>query len=319
MLPRQSRALVIGGLGFIGINLTSRLAEHGTRVTVFNRPGERHRDAAAECERWGARVVTGDVRDVDAIAEAVQNQDVIFDLAGQSGAVRSMEDPWTDLDVNCRGTLVLIEALRKFNAGAKLVFAGSRLAYGHTGSDPVVETDPLRPACIHAVHKVAAEQYLNIYARVYGLRCAIGRLTNPYGPGQPRERSAYGVVNRLIHLALAGETLRIYGDGRQLRDYIYVDDAVDALVALADSGCDGGVFNIGSGVGTPLVDMAQAIVGLAGGRVEFVDWPRLAELVETGDFVADIDRIRRTTGWQPRVSLHDGLQRTVAFYRAQAA
>jgi UDP-glucose 4-epimerase len=178
----------------------------------------------------------------------------------------------------------------------------------------------MNPTCIHAVHKAAVEQYLQLYANVYGLRCTTARLTNPYGPGQPRERTAYGVVNRLIPLALAGEPLRIYGDGRQRRDYIYIDDAVDALVALADRAADGGTFNVGSGVGTPLVDMAHAIAEIAGrGRVEFVGWPRLAELVETGDFVASIDRIGSVTGWQPRVSLRDGLQRTIAHYRAHAA
>lgn len=317
----MKHAAVIGGLGFIGINLTEHLAKRGVRVTVVTRSLDRYRAAAADCEQWGVGVCEGDLRDAGAMRAAVAGQDVVFNLAGRSGAVQSMEDPWTDLDVNCRGNLVLLEALRAHNPAAKLVFAGSRLAYGRAGADPVAEDRTVDPLCVHAVHKIAGEQYLKLYGRLFGLKFTVARLTNPYGPGQRRERDAYGVVNRLIHLALSGQTLRIYGDGRQRRDYIYIDDAVDALISLGEAGAaNGRIFNVGSGVGTPLVDMAHAITSIAGGgRIEFVPWPPLAERVETGDFVADIGRIRREIGWAPRTALHDGLRRTVAFYRAQAA
>jgi UDP-glucose 4-epimerase len=318
---RDRRVLVIGGLGFIGVNLTARLAELGARVTVVNRAVDRHRAAVTDAVTRGIRVHEGDLRDAEAMRQAVAGQDAIVNLAGQSGAVQSMEDPWTDLDVNCRGNLVLLEALRRHNPAAKLVFAGSRLAYGRTGSDPVAETETPEPLCVHAVHKLAAEQYLKVYAQAYGLRFAVARLTNPYGPGQPRERTAYGVVNHLIHRAVSGEPLRIYGDGRQRRDYIYINDAVDAIVRLAaEPASDGRVYNVGAGVATPLVEMAQAVSQFVGGaRIEFVEWPPLARQIETGDFVADIARIHRDTGWEPRVPLHEGLQRTVAFYRAQVA
>jgi UDP-glucose 4-epimerase len=252
---------------------------------------------------------------------AVAGQDVVFNLAGQSGAVRSMEDPFTDLEVNCRGNLVLLEALREENRSARLVFASSRLAYGRAGADPVTEDHMASPTCMHGVHKLAVEQYLQIYRQVYGLACTTARLTNPYGPGQPTERTTYGVVNRMIHQALAGDAIPVYGDGRQRRDYIFVDDAVAALVRMAELPASAGrTYNVGSGVGTPLVEMARAITRIAGsGRLEMIEWPQLAEQIETGDFVADIGRIRRELGWEPRVSLAEGLERTVAFYRAHAA
>src|SRR5262249_10118760 len=140
-------------------------------------------------------------------------------------------------------------------------------------------------------------------------------------PGQPRERTTYGIVNRLIHLALSGEALPVYGDGGQRRDYIYIDDAVEALVRLGEADeANGRIYNVGSGTGTRLVDMPGTITGIAGaGRVELVAWPEVAERIETGDFVADIARIRRELGWTPRVALADGLTRTVAFYRAHVA
>jgi UDP-glucose 4-epimerase len=318
---QHRRVLVIGGFGFIGINLTERLRALGARVTVATRSVDRHRAVAADAEARGTRVVECDLRDITAMRAAVAGQDLVVNLAGQSGAVRSMEDPFTDLDVNCRGNLVLLEALREENPSARLVFVSSRLTYGRVGAGLVTEDHLPSPTCMHAVHKLAVEQYLKVYGQVYGLACTIARLTNPYGPGQPSERTAYGVVNRMIHQALAGERILVYGDGCQRRDYIYIDDAVAALLKLAESPDSAGrTYNVGSGVGTPLVDMARAITAMAGrGRLEMVAWPPLAEQIETGDFVADIGRIRREVGWEPRVPLADGLERTVAFYRAHVA
>ena len=317
----QRRVLVVGGFGFIGVNLCERLRTLGARVTIATRAVDRHLAAAADAEARGTRVVEGDLRDAGAMRAAVAGQDVVFNLAGQSGAVLSMEDPFTDLDVNCRGNLVLLDALRAANASAKLVFVSSRLAYGRVGDGPVNEDLVPDPTSMHAVHKVAVEQYVKIYGRVYGLACTIARLTNPYGPGQPSERTAYGVVNRMIHQALEGGRIAVYGDGRQRRDYIYVDDAVTALLKLAESRDSAGrTYNVGSGVGTPLVEMARAITAIAGGgSLEMIAWPPLAERIETGDFVADIGRIRREIGWEPCVPLDEGLRRTVAFYRAHAA
>ncbi|MEO8678930.1 MAG: NAD-dependent epimerase/dehydratase family protein [Vicinamibacterales bacterium] len=312
--------LVVGGLGFIGVNLTAHLARVGARCTVLTPSLERHAETARRFTSQGVHLVEGDSRDQVLVGQLVRGQVVVFNLAGQSGAVRSMEDPWTDLDVNCRGTLVLLEALRAENPSAKFICAGSRLEYGMPARLPVTEDDLGDPLCLHAIHKRTVEQYLELYRKLFGLRYAVARVTNPYGPGQPKGRSAYGVVNRLIHLALADEALTIYGDGAQLRDYIHVDDVVLALVAMAESSAaDGRAFNVGSGSGTRMVDLADSIVAIAGGgRVTHVEWPTLAAQIETGDFVADISRIRRELGWVPAIELHDGLARTVSAYRAGA-
>jgi UDP-glucose 4-epimerase len=318
---RDRAVLVIGGLGFIGGRLVDTLANRGARVTVLTRSRDRHRDAAVDYEARGVRIVEGDVRDSSSVEAAVRGQHVVFNLAGQSGAVRSMEEPWADLEVNGRGMLTLVEALRRVNRDVRVVFTGSRLEYGRVGPDPVAETHAVDPLCVHAIHKLMAEQYLRLYERLYGISFAVARITNPYGPGQPQSRTDYGVVNRLIHLALAGETLPIYGDGRQRRDYIYIDDVVEALLALGSPGTGASaVYNVGTGIGTSIADMATAITRAAGGgRLEFVPWPPLAEQIETGDFVADITRIRTQHGWQPAVTLDEGLRRTVAFYRTHVA
>jgi len=318
---RGCGVLVIGGLGFIGGNLVSRLAELGARPTVVTPARARHPNRAREYETRGIQILEADIRDASAMAIAVAGQDLVFNLSGQSGAVRSMEDPWADLDVNVRGTLVLLEALRAMNPAAKLVGVGSRLQYGRARALPVNEDQDAEPLCLHAVHKATVEQYLGVYQRLYGLRYAVARVTNPYGPGQPPARTAYGVINRLIHLAIAGEVLTIYGDGAQLRDYVYVDDLIEALLLLGSSEVSNGrVYNVASGHGTSLADVARAVVEVAGsGRIEHVDWPPLAAQIETGDFVADISKISRELGWRPAVALREGLERTVAAYRAHVA
>src|SRR6185295_10409518 len=163
-----------------------------------------------------------------------------------------------------------------------VVFPSSRLSYGRVSELPVAETHPMEPRDIYAVHKAAGERYHQIYHRVHGLRTTVLRITNPYGPGQPADRREYGVVNAMVHRALAGEALTIYGDGRQLRDVVYIDDVIDAfLAAAATDATDGEVYNVGSGVGIPLVEVAHAIVRVAGrGRVEHAPWPVLAERIE---------------------------------------
>jgi len=313
--------LVIGGLGFIGRRLVETLTERGAQITVMTPSRERHRDTARSQEARGVRIVEGDGRDRSALEAAVEGQHVVFNLAGQSGAVRSMEQPWVDLSVNVGGMLALVEVLRRRNREARVVFASSRLGYGRGGPEPIAETHPVNPMCLHAIHKLVAEEYLRLYERLYDIPYVVARITNPYGPGQPRARTDYGVVNRLIHLALADETLPIYGDGHQSRDYIYIDDVVEALLAMASTGGKmSGVYNVGTGIGTRIADMAAAITRAAGGgRVTFVPWPPLAEQIETGDFVADITRIRAELGWRPQVPLEEGLRRTVSFYRAQVS
>jgi UDP-glucose 4-epimerase len=302
--------LVIGGLGFIGVNLTQALLATGARVTVLTPSRDRRRETAAFVEGRGAAVIEGDIRDGAAIAAAVTGQDVVYALAGQSGAARSMEDPFTDLDVNLRGNLTVLEALRTRNPEAKLVFPGSRLQYGRAGSAPVVETDAMQPVSIHGAHKAAVELYLAVYRDAYGIRSTCVRITNPYGPGQRLDQRPYGIVNRMVQLALADLPIPVFGDGAQLRDYVFIDDVVQALLAVGQPGAtDGHAYNLGSGTGTRLVDMARMIQRAVGaGTVTFAPWPPLERRVETGDFIADVSRLTASTGWRPRVAIEDGLR-----------
>jgi nucleoside-diphosphate-sugar epimerase len=255
------RALVVGGLGYIGTNLVTALFDAGADVSVVTPVRGRHHTQWATIEERGGRMIEADVRHLDAMRAAVSGQDVVFNVSGQSGALQSVQAPMLDLDVNCAGNLALLEAIRLGAPSAKLVFAGSRLVYGAPHTLPVSEDHALAPLCPHGVHKAMVEHYLTIYRRLHNIRATALRITNPYGCGQPAERRAYGVINFLIHRALADQSLPIYGDGAQLRDYVFIADVVVALLlAGADQRSDGRVYNVGSGVGTSMIDMAQLVV-----------------------------------------------------------
>jgi UDP-glucose 4-epimerase len=311
------RICVIGGLGFIGVNLAERLLADGAVVTILTPSRQRHADAATGLEQHGARIIEGDIRDQALMATLVDGQQLVFNLSGQSGAVRSMEDPWSDLDLNLRGNLVLLESIRAASSRPKLIFAGSRLQYGKPETIPVREDELGEPLCIHAIHKRTVEEYLKLYAHLFGVRYSIARITNPYGPGQPAGRTAYGVINRLIHLALADQAMTIYGDGTQQRDYVHVADVVDALLVIGLSDrADGRAYNVASGSGARMIDVANDIIRIAGGgRIDHVEWPLLAKQIETGDFVADVSRAAQELGWTPKWTLRAGLEDTIAHYR----
>jgi len=313
------RFLVLGGLGFLGANVSKRLRAGGSDVTAATRSLAAHPATASAFASDGIHAVEANLMDGAAMARLVPGHDVIINLAGESGAVRSLEAPLVDLDGNCRANLVLLDAIRAHNPAVKLVFVGSRLQYGKPIALPVTEDHPRQGLSVHAVHKNAVEEYLRVYADLFGLRYTVARVTNPFGPGQPASRVNYGVVNRMIHLALADQPIPIYGDGMQQRDYVYVDDVSQALVQLAESdAANGRAFNVGSGTGTALIDMAHAIIRAAGGgSITHEPWPRLAEQIETGDFIADITRIEREIGWRPNTNLSDGLASTVAYQRVQ--
>ena len=311
----KKRVLVTGGLGFMGFNLVRTLETAGAHLGVLSHswpPGLE----SVESILGGVSFFKGDIRDPAVVDEAITGHELIFHLAGKSGPVASNASPLDDLDVNSRGTLTLLESCRRLNPGVKVVFPSSRLVYGAAAKLPVTEAAPTAPLSIYGIHKLAAEQYLLLYQRLHGLRATILRITNPYGPFQRPEQNRYGIVNWFIHEALHGHTLTVYGDGEQLRDYIHVDDAVDAMLTagLAPE-ADGKIFNVGSGRGVSFVEMAEHIIRSAGrGRVKHVEWPADAALVETGDFVADTSLIAASLGWKARIPLESGIEDVIARY-----
>jgi len=241
---------------------------------------------------------------------------VVFHLAGQVGYVDAKDKPFVDLDYNGRGTLIVLEALRELAPAARLLFASSRLVYGPITAIPVREDHPTSPLSLYAIHKLLGEKYLGYYAHEFGIHGTAVRIPNPYGPRQQMKHSKYSIVGWFIRQALEDKTITVFGDGRQERDYIYIDDIVDALLRLPLSATVGEVYNIGSHERVRFVDMVDAIIRAAGsGTKEHVPWPADYERNETGDYIADTSKIKAATGWEPSVGLTEGLKRTVEYYK----
>jgi UDP-glucose 4-epimerase len=311
--------LVTGGAGFIGSNLARRLVGLGARVAVvdsFVPDSGGNRFNLSDLEgRVDVHVL--DMADEDAMREPVRGRALVFNLAGQVSHLDSMRDPYGDLQINCRAQLGLLEACRKHARGAKIVFAGTRQQYGRPEYLPVDERHPIRPIDINGIHKAAAEAYHLLYGRLYDLRATSLRLTNTYGPGQLMRHGRQGFVPWLIRLAIEGKQIEIFGDGRQVRDFTYVDDAVEALLSAGvRPEADGEAFNLGGERPYSLIEFVEILIGaVGGGSFARVPFPEDKRSIDIGCYYADTSKIKSALNWQPAVPLAEGLRRTVEYYR----
>jgi nucleoside-diphosphate-sugar epimerase len=304
-----SRCVVFGASGFLGSHIARALAGAGADVVGFDL-----REPVTP--RAGVAHVSGDMTEPAAVRRVIDGADHIFAFAGGSGALRSLADPLADLHTSCEAQLVLLEAMREVAPGASVVFPGSRLEYGRARQLPVSEEHRLAGTSPYALHKIACDGYHNIYAEAHGLHTVVLRISNPYGAHTAGDaaRHGYGIVNRFVDMAMAGETIPLYGGGGQLRDLVFVDDVVSAalLASVADAAW-GRSVNIGSGVGVSLRSMAEAVVAEVGMGAVDVDapWPADAAAVETGDFYFDVSLAGEVLGWKPSVGIEEGVRRLV--------
>ena len=312
--------LITGGLGFIGSNLAIRLVELGAEVTLLDSMLPLYGGNLFNIEpiKDRVRVNFSDIRDRHSMNYIIPGQDYIFHLAGQVSHVDSILDPFTDVDININGTLSVLEACRQFNPSAKIIFTGTRGQYGPSIKLPVDEDAPTNAKGIYAITNLAAEKIILMYHEVHKLPGVCLRITNTYGPRHHMKHDRYGVVNWFIRLALDDQVISIMGDGRILRDFLYVDDLVEVLLLTAASEqAYGQIFNAGTGIPTDFITLGETIVRLAGsGRCEFVPFSKERKQLEPGDYYTDIARIRTMLGWEPKVSLEEGLRRTIDYYRA---
>jgi len=317
---RGRRVMVTGGLGFIGSNLARVLVELGADVLLVDSLIPAYGGNLFNIDGLADRlqVNVADIRQQSTMNYLVQGREVIFNLAGQVSHIDSMLDPYTDLDVNCRSQLTILEACRNHNPSVKVVYAGTRQVYGRPDSLPVSESHLVRPTDVNGINKAAGEYYHLVYNNVFGVRACSLRLTNVFGPRQLVKHNRQGFIGWFIRTAIENKTIQLYGDGSQLRDLVYVDDAADAFLrAGASDACNGEVFNVGGAAPISLKDLAATLVEIAGaGRVECVAWPADKKAIDIGSFYADSTKLAAATGWAPSVSLPDGLRRAVEFYRA---
>jgi UDP-glucose 4-epimerase len=319
-LFRSKKVLITGGCGFIGSNLAMRLVNEGAKITLVDSllpqyGGTLHNIASI---RSRIHLNISDVRDENSLKFLVKNQDYLFNLAGQNSHLDSMRDPHTDLDINARAQLSILESCRLYNPEVKIVFSSTRQVYGRPHHLPVDEDHPTSPVDVNGIHKVAGESYHTLYNSVYGVRVVVLRLTNTYGPRMRVKDARQTFLGIWIQSVLNGEPIRVFGDGSQLRDFNYVDDVVDALILSAiDDRANGEVFNLGSDTPTSLGRVAELLVSIAHqGSIEHVEFPRDRKVIDIGDYYSDFSKIRSALGWRPRVSLEEGIRRTLDFYRA---
>lgn len=316
----KKEILITGGLGFIGSNLAYQLVSYGAKVlsvdslipeyggNLFN-----IKDIEKKIE-----VNIADVRDAYSMRYLVQGKDYLFNLAGQTSHTDSMNDPYTDLEINCRAQLSILETCRKYNPTIKIVFASTRQIYGIPDYLPVDERHLLHPIDVNGINKMAGEWYHILYNNVYGIKSCALRLTNTYGPRMRVKDARQTFVGLWIRQLVEGEEIKVFGDGKQLRDFNFVDDVIEALLISAVSEeAYGQVFNLGcNNDPINLKDLAKLLIEINGdGSFSIVPFPPERKKIDIGDYYADFRKIRSKLGWEPKTPLREGLARTLEYYK----
>jgi UDP-glucose 4-epimerase len=330
------KILITGGAGFLGSNMTRTLIESGASVVVLD---NFHPDYGANLYNFlgiekQVEIQKGDILDEQLIKKLASNADLIFHIAAQCSHVDSMTNPWLDLDFNCKGTLCVLEAAKASPKQPPIVYAGTRAIIGAPLHLPAAESTLPNPVDIYGVNKHAAELYGAVYSRVHKIPFVSIRLTNSYGARHQMKNGKYGILNWFISLGLQGKPIKVFGTGEQLRDYLYIDDAVEAFLKsgefafqmktkpslypktqLSGQNIPYAVFNIGSGKGMRFVDCAAKVAEETGGKLEMIEWPKDRAAIETGDFVSDGTAAAEALSWKPKTGFDVGLKKTVSFYR----
>jgi UDP-glucose 4-epimerase len=313
------RVVVTGGLGFIGSNLAHSLVEGGAEVAIIDSLDPRSGGDIANIKGIddSVELVSADICEFDAVASVVQNAAFLFHCAAHTSHPYSMRDPQLDVTVNCIGTLNILEALRRFQPAARLVYVGTSTQIGPMIAKPITERHPVAPVDIYSANKAAAEYYCCIYASAYDMAVNSVRLPNVYGPRANISSPDFGFINYFIGLALRDQSLTIYGDGEQLRSVLYVQDAVTAFALAAQANSRGKIWFAGDDRSVSVKELAESIVATCGaGRVLHVEWPDDRKRIDVGDIVIDSAQIKADLGWKAAVGLEEGMRATVGYFRA---
>lgn len=317
------QVLITGGLGFIGSSLARALVGQGAHVTLVDSLIPQYGGNTYNIHDIRDKVTVNvcDVRDRFAMEYLLRGKDYLFNLAGQTSHIDSMNDPQTDLDINATAQLSILEACRKTNPGIKIVFASTRQLYGKPDYLPVDEKHPIRPVDVNGINKLAGEGYHLLYNNVYGIRTCALRLTNTYGPGMRVRDARQTFLGIWVRLVLEGKPIKVFGNGLQLRDFNYVDDCVDAfLLAGASDVVNGRVFNLGSAEIVDLNTLAEMMLSLGyGGAYELIPFPSERKAIDIGDYYSDFSLIAKELGWTPKVNLLSGLKKTMTYYKEHHA
>jgi UDP-glucose 4-epimerase len=315
---KNKNILITGGLGMIGSSIANQLVKWGAKVTIIDACLKPYGANEFNIHSIRDRInfIKMDIRDSHSLPAVIKDCHIIFNLAGQVSHNDSLENPFLDTDINYCGHLNVLETVRRVNPKIKILYSGSRLQFGKIEKIPVNEAHLQRPLTPYALNKSAAESMYLFYQRLYGIPVVIFRIANPYGPRGQMRHNKYCMINWFVRQAMDNKTITIYGNGEQIRDYIYIDDLTAAFVhAAVDKASDGQVFNVGSGQGVTFKRMAEIVIQtVQSGKILHVPWPKNYINVETGDYISDIKKIKNILGWQPKIVLDAGIARTFNYY-----
>ena len=313
--------MVTGGLGFIGSNVTQELVRQGARVRIIDAlidgHGGDHRNLAdLGTDGIPVEIVVAEIGD-PAVADVVADADIIFNLAGQVSHIASMRDPLRDLHLNAITHASFLETVRRVSPTTRIVHTSTRQVYGRPLRSPVDELHPTSPMDVNGVAKLAGEQLHLVYHTAYAMPTTSLRLTNVYGPRQRLNSDELGFLPVFIRKALLGEQIRIFGDGVQRRDCVYVADVVDAILSATAPEAIGRVFNVGHVIDHSLAEIASSIIEITGsdGGLQLVAWPDDHQRIDIGSFHTDGTTIAEVLGWKATTTLDEGLRATATFYR----
>ena len=317
----NKKILITGGLGFIGSNLARRLVKCGNSVTVLDSLIPEYGGNLRNLHDVRDQVVVNlsDVRDPYSINELIKGQDYLFNLAGQTSHLDSMNDPFTDLDINAKAQLSILEACRKNNRNIRIVFASTRQIYGKPQYLPVDEKHPFNPVDVNGINKIAGEQYHLLYNQVHEIRSSVLRLTNTYGPRMRIKDARQTFLGIWIRNLIEKKPIQVFGDGKQRRDYNYVDDVVDALIIAATKNESvGNVYNLGAPDPLSLEDTANIMCqGIEGSDYQMIPFPEERKAIDVGDFTCDYSSFNSDFGWQPKVRFEEGIKTSLDFFQSE--
>jgi len=316
---KNSSVLITGGLGFIGSNLAIKLVECGAKVTIVDSMIQEYGGNLFNINPVKKKVNVNfcDITDVNAMEYIIREQEYIFHLAGQVCHIMSFTNPYRDIDYNITGSVILLEACRKYNKNVKIVYTGTRGQYGAAIKLPVNEEAPTNPKGIYEITNLTAEKIFKVYNDNHNIKSILTRLTNVYGPRSQMKSNKYGVANWFIRLGIDGQTIPLFGDGKIKRDFIYIDDVINTLMLLPlHDNCFGEIFNIGHNHISNFVELAKIIISICkSAKIEFTSFSEERKKQEPGDFYSDIRKIKKFIGWLPEISLYDGVLHTIEYYK----
>ena len=316
---RGKNVLITGGAGFIGSNLAIKLVELEANVTIIDSFIPEYGGNLFNLEpiKNEVKLNISDVRDEHSMKYLIKDQDYLLNLAGQTSHIDSMNDPYADLEINAKAQLSILEACKRYNPTIKIVFASTRQIYGKPQYLPVDESHPLYPVDVNGINKMAGEWYHIVYNDVYKIRSVVLRLTNTYGPRMRVKDARQTFLGIWIKNVIEGNKISVFGDGKQIRDFNYVDDVVNAILLSAQSdNVNGMIFNLGADDPINLQDTAKLMIEISDkASYELVPFPAERKVIDIGNYYADYKKIKSKLGWQPKESLKDGLKLTIDFYK----